>query len=756
MRAHVEIGGAVQGVGFRPFVYRLAKELGLKGWVNNSPQGVSIEVEGCHTDVEGFLRRVQSETPPHAQIDHLVSTSLLDAGFEEFIIKPSDNSGEKTTCVLPDLATCDDCVHEIFDPSNRRYRYPFTNCTHCGPRFSIITALPYDRPNTTMGSFQLCEACRTEYENPFDRRFHAQPIACPTCGPHLELWDERGDVIATHAEALQAAANAVRRGAIVALKGLGGFQLIVDARNDAAVQMLRLRKHRPDKPLALMFPSLAMARDYCHISEAEEKLITSSEAPIVLLQRRDGCAISPSVARDNPTLGGMLPYTPLHHLLMAELGFPIVATSGNRSDEPICVDEREALICLHGIADVFLVHNRPIAQRVDDSVARVTLGQSMLVRRARGYAPAPIHLRQGGATLLAVGAHQKNTIALAKDDNVFISQHIGDLETLASSEAFQQICEHFIKLYEAEPCAVVCDMHPDYRSAEFAEVYAQTHGHTLIHVQHHHAHIVSCRVDNALDPKARVLGVAWDGTGFGPDGSIWGGEFLLTHGSRFERVAHLRSFRLPGGEAASGEPYRSALGLLHAIGLTAPAHWQHTAAIWRMLTQRINSPITSSAGRLFDAIAALVGLSERTSFEGQAAMLLEHAIAGYCTEEAYPFDLNVDNVVDWEPMIRAVIADVANGVPVSHISAMVHNALAQMIISVAERVGERKVVISGGCFQNEYLLARVVAQLRAGGFDPYWHRRIPPNDGGIALGQAVIGRLKLQEEPVCALPFPAN
>jgi len=629
-RLRITIRGAVQGVGFRPFVYRLATEMGLPGWVLNSTHGVFIEVEGSAPTLETFLLRIEREKPPRSFIQSLEYSFLDPIGYATFEIRRSDESGDRTTLVLPDIATCSDCLREIFDPTNRRYRYPFTNCTNCGPRFTIIEALPYDRPNTTMKGFVMCQACRSEYENPRDRRFHAQPNACPRCGPHLELWDPGGKVLASHHDALVGAAEAVRQGWIVAVKGLGGFHLLVDARNEDAVVHLRQRKHREEKPFALMYPTLELVREHCDVSELEERLLASPESPIVLLRRQRSAThspssvIAPSVAPGNPYLGIMLPYTPLHHLLLAELGFPVVATSGNLSDEPICTDEQEALKRLAGIADLFLVHDRPIARHVDDSVVRVVMGRELVLRRARGYAPLPIadcglmdsHRTPSSAqmgtssptSILAVGAHLKNTIAVSVGPQVFVSQHIGDLETAEAFQAFQRAIESLQKLYDLRPSVVACDAHPDYLSTQFA----RRTGVPVISVQHHYAHVLSCMVENELEPP--VLGVAWDGTGYGRDGTIWGGEFLRVTEHSFHRIGHFRTFRLPGGEKAIKEPRRTAIGVLYEIYgddtflLTelAPvkAFSSEERAILRtMLTKKINAPVTSSVGRLWWACA---------------------------------------------------------------------------------------------------------------------------------------------------------
>ena len=861
-RLKLTVRGAVQGVGFRPFIFRLATELGLDGWVNNSPQGVFIEVEGPGAELEKFLLRLETEKPPRSFIQSLEASWLDPAGYTAFEIRPSETGGNKTALVLPDIATCPDCLREIFDPKNRRHRYPFTNCTNCGPRFSIIESLPYDRANTSLKAFTMCPECQAEYDDPRNRRFHAQPNACPVCGPQIELWRsgvrqnaanyseaqnqprsaERSD------DALLAAVQAIREGKIVAVKGLGGFHLMADARNDKVVQLLRERKHREEKPFALMFPSLESVKAECEVSPLEERLLRSPEAPIVLLKRlvrphpgplhqerenhppipresttadnltdveqigmHECCSLSPgergrvrasvelyhplvapSVAPNNPYLGAMLPYTPLHHLLMAELGFPVVVTSGNLSDEPICTDEREALERLGGIADVFFVHNRPIVRHVDDSIVRVMLDRELVLRRARGYAPLPITLNPQLSTLnpqpiLAVGAHLKNTVALSVGNQVFVSQHIGDLETEQAHTAFRRVIADFKNLYEVRPQIIAADLHPDYLSTKYAlerrpparhesknaddqHAVPEAGAPIVIQVQHHIAHVLSCMAENEIAPPA--LGVSWDGTGYGTDGTIWGGEFFLVTNESIERIAHLRPFRLPGGDQAVKEPRRTAIGLLYEMsgesifsgqkvrregapnstrGACAPlAAYSpaELATLKTMLVKKLNSPVTTSMGRLFDAVASLINLRQQIRFEGQAAMELEFAINSAGTGEAYALKLRrgIKNemetgetpvLLDWSPMIEAILADVQQGVSVGIISAKFHKALLEAIVAVAKRAGQDRVVLSGGCFQNRYLTERVVRRLQAEGFRPYWHQRVPPNDGGIALGQVV-------------------
>jgi len=778
-RLRLTLHGAVQGVGFRPFIHRLAHEFELRGWVANSSEGLVIEVEGGGPSLEEFRARVVSNKPPGSVIYSLEEQWLDAAGIEGFEIRSSCDSGPKTAFITPDLATCPDCVREIFDPADRRYRYPFTNCTHCGPRFSIILALPYDRGNTTMGGFVQCPECEAEYNDPANRRFHAQPNACPSCGPQLAFWDPSasfrqnpsGPRSDAGGDPIRQAADALRAGRIVALKGLGGFHLTVDARKSDAIHRLRMRKHREAKPLAVMFPTLDCVREYCQASSAEARLLQSPQAPIVLLkQRADAAAhaLPPAVAPGNPCLGVMLPYTPLHHLLLSELDFPVVMTSGNLSDEPICTNEQEAFTRLRGIADCFLVHNRPIERHVDDSIVRVVLGRELILRRARGYAPLPISLAEDlerGPDLLGVGAHLKNTVALGMGRHVWVSQHVGDLETVAANQAFEKVIADFQRLYGAKVAEICADLHPDYYSTVHARSLANsrvgTAAPTLRKVQHHVAHVLACMAENEILPP--VLGVAWDGTGYGPDGTIWGGEFFRVEPAGWRRVAHLRPFGLPGGDRAVREPRRSAFGLLYALrgeallaepplpflGGFSATEFKNLAA---MLRGNLNTPETSSAGRLFDAIAALLGLVQISHFEGQAAMALEFAASSHSPLPAYPFEIhgthpnralsetNEALVLDWGPMILAILADLQQGIASADIASRFHSTLARMIVAVAQWIRVEKVALSGGCFQNARLLESVVQGLQVAGFKAYWHQRIPPNDGGIALGQVVAAR----------------
>jgi hydrogenase maturation protein HypF len=851
-RLCLKIQGAVQGVGFRPFVYRLATELHLTGWVNNNAQGVAIEVEGSTCQLHLFQERLQQEKPVRSQIHSTIGEWKEPLNYQIFEIRESsdpsaDNLHAKTAVILPDIATCADCLRDLFDAANRRDRYPFTNCTNCGPRYSIITALPYDRRNTTMHDFQMCADCEAEYHNPLDRRFHAQPNACPRCGPQLELWNRDGQVLATGDRALLETTQAIRSGKILAIKGLGGFHLVVDAANLEAVTKLRKCKHRPDKPLALMYPNLESIQADCQVSELEAQLLRSPEAPIVLLQKLPQNNRLHQISPHNSCIGAMLPYTPLHHLLMAELQFPIVATSGNLSDEPICIDNQEAIANLGNIADLFLLHNRAISQPVDDSVVRVMGDRPVLLRRARGYAPLPIiisstkvgwehpefanisvgakhdrskslvltnnlsavmlrpykigmlpvgfgfaqpmlteqsqiiqdfNYQKSPQNILALGGHLKNAIAFsirqegqpqgdcpypitnstfcrdslpvpALDINsIVISQHIGDLETTKAFEHFQRIINQLSEAYEFHPEAIACDAHPDYVSSQYAQQLSQSLQILLIPVQHHYAHVLAGMADNQLQPP--ILGIAWDGTGYGTDGTIWGGEFLKVTDSGFERVAHLRRFKLLGGDKAAKEPRRSALGILWEM--FGDRLWNmdleplqaftnsELAILKTLLTKQLATPQTSSMGRLFDAVASLLNICQIASFEGQAAIALEALCDRANTFDFYhKFNLrfNVKNNVeiDWSPLIQAILEDMRNKVDVETIAAKFHNSLVEAIALVAKQIGIEQIVLTGGCFQNRYLTERAMQKLQQSGFQPYCHHQIPPNDGGIAAGQ---------------------
>ena len=766
-RMQLSLKGVLQGVGFRPFVYQLAQEIGLTGWVQNSTEGVTIEVEGVPLALEKFLQRLQDETPPNAVLHDLQSSCLEPEGYEQFKIKASVNTGDTSTPILPDIATCTDCLQEIFDPANRRHLYPFTNCTHCGPRFSIIETLPYDRKHTSMKQFQMCEACQQEYENPHDRRFHAQPNACPDCGPYLEFLGTTGACLSKNEEALEQAVSALKSGQIVAIKGLGGFHLMVNACDDQAVHRLRSRKQREDKPFALMFSTLASVKNACEVSSMEEGILLSPEAPIVLLQRRPetgsqqgSVRVSSEVAPLNPYLGVMLPSNPLHHIIMDRLGSPIVATSGNISDETICIKNEEALNRLQGIADFFLVHNRSIVRHVDDSIVRVVLGFEQVLRRARGYTPSPISVKDIILPCVGVGGYLKNTIALAKGHNIFVSQHIGDLGNVQTASAFEDTFESLTTLYDFQSGPITCDYHPDYPSTQWTE---KNHDHG-IPVQHHVAHVFSCMAEHDL--KGPLLGVAWDGSGYGLDGTVWGGEFFHVTPASIHRIACWRPFPLPGGDTAVSEPRRSTLGLIYEVlggtvfdrpELLTSFSPEEITILKTMLDKNLNCPRTSSCGRLFDAVASMTGVRQTNSFEGQAAMDLEFLTQGISTESYYPvnliereyeistveenkhflngYDLNLKYQLDEAPFVQELMDDIAKKCSRNIMATKFHNTLAESIVSVAKRVGEERVVLSGGCFQNRYLTEQTVDRLRRENFQPYWHQRIPPNDGGLSLGQ---------------------
>jgi hydrogenase maturation protein HypF len=741
-RLAVTTWGTVQGVGFRPFVYAAATSRGLSGWVRNGADAVRIEVQGQHEELQSFLRALGSP-PPATRVDRLETMEIPTQVATGFWILDSAHDGVTRPTLAADQAICRDCVAEMDDPRERRYQYPFINCTQCGPRYSIVEALPYDRPSTSMKAFALCDACAREYTDPGDRRFHAQPIACPACGPRVRAVAADGRLLAEGARAVADAAQALLRGDVVALQGLGGFQLLVDATSRDAIRRLRERKRREEKPFAVMVPSLDAARRSCTLSAAEEDALRAAAAPILLVRRRnDGTGpIADGVAPRNPRLGVMLPHTPLHRLLLAAVDRPVVCTSGNLAEEPMCIDETAARDRLGGIADLFLVHDRPIVRPLDDSVARVDDDGLHVVRRARGLAPLPLPLATTGArVILATGAQQKNTIALAKDGEVVVSQHLGDLFSADGVALLERTIQDLTRFFEATPDVIACDLHPDYASTRLAERLASDLGVPLERVQHHHAHVAACMAEHGL--SGPVLGLAWDGAGLGADGTIWGGEALVVDGSAFHRVAFLRPFSLPGGEGAMREPSRSALGLLYEILGQGAVEYVPMAdgrrrPLLSMLDGRVNCPRTSSMGRLFDAVAALTGVCDRAGYEGQAAMELEFAADGVADRTAYPILLRDGDpgVADWEPLVHALLDDHTRRCPVGVMSARFHNALVDLAEAIAVRAGVPRVVLTGGCFQNLRLTETVRERLRSRGFDVRTPRLYPPNDGGIALGQ---------------------
>jgi hydrogenase maturation protein HypF len=760
VRRRLLVRGIVQGVGFRPYAYRLARTHRLAGFVRNTALGAVIEIEGDLCAVEAFEGALPDQGPPMMIIDSMEAECIAPRDDEDFRIAASDLEGPTLAWVPTDIASCELCLGEMEDPSDRRYRYPFINCTNCGPRYSITLGLPYDRALTTMAAFTMCDACREEYEDPESRRFHAQPNACPACGPQLSLADARGSEVPVRGtdSILKMVANLLRNGGIAAWKGLGGYQLACDARNPNAVAELRKRKHRNEKAFAVMVGDSATAEILCEVSEPERRLLSGASKPIVLLKTRGTAKLPEAVAPGSSLLGIMLPYTPMHSLLfraLQEAGMRdvvLVMTSGNVSEEPIVMDEEEAHERLRGIADIFVGHDRPIHTRVDDSVARVVEGRPLLLRRARGYAPMPMELAVNRMPLLACGAQQKSTLCLAREGVAFLSQHLGDLENYETLVFFEQTLERMRRLLQIEPEAVAHDLHPGYLSTQLAQrlPIAKKFG-----VQHHHAHIASCMAEHRLGGP--VIGIAWDGTGLGPDGTIWGGEFLLADYAGFERYAHLRPVPLAGGDTAVREPWRVARSyLLDAFDNSVPRgiRWQKfvparsVRMLDALLERRIRTIETSSCGRLFDAVASLLGVHQEVSFEGQAAMALE-TIAG-ADDQAYDFTLEGSRPlqVDLRCMVRQIVDDVERGVSANTISARFHNTLVAVIEKVCIRIcgdtGNLRVCLSGGCFQNIRLLAGCLQALRAAGFEVFFQQQVPCNDGGIALGQAAIASELLQ------------
>jgi hydrogenase maturation protein HypF len=781
----IHITGVVQGVGFRPFVYSLAEKLRLNGWVRNTSAGVDIVVEGPPDRLAAFLKALWEDTPPLARVENVQVKDIPATGLQNFKIAFSIGKEGDFQPIPPDVSICEDCLRELFDPDDRRYRYPFINCTNCGPRFTIIRDIPYDRPLTTMASFELCPDCAQEYHDPHNRRFHAQPVACTKCGPHV--WYEEngtdGEITVIRAEqAIQVARRQLAAGKILAVKGLGGFHLVCDATNPEAVAELRRRKGRPDKPLAVMFPALDVLKENCLLGASGRNLLKSPERPIVILPRRTGSVVSREVAPGQNTIGAMLPYTPLHYLLMEPASwFPeaLVMTSANHSEEPIVYTNTEAKKQLAAFVDGFLLHNRDIETRCDDSVVRVFQNHVYPVRRARGYAPFPFSLAEAGPQILASGAELKNTFCLTKSHYAFVSQHIGDLENAETLQAFEQSIMFFEKLFRIVPEVIAHDLHPDYLSTHYAQSRAESEQLPLIPVQHHHAHIVSCMAEHHLPAVEPVIGVAFDGTGYGTDGTIWGGEFLLADYTQFQRAAYLQRVPLPGGDLAVREPWRMALSWLNAAGIPwesdlAPVRFgkqfrpasteiDSLQALANQLQHGTNAPFTSSAGRLFDAVASLIGLRQTVTYEAQAAIELD-IMQSDQEFGVYRFE-NFTNEIGLTLLFQDIVADLRSGVSSAVISARFHNTLALMIHetcrSIRQQSSARRVVLSGGVWQNMTLLGRTVNLLSNDNFEVYVHQRVPANDGGISLGQAVIalhrhkaGRLALEEAPVNQTPIP--
>lgn len=759
----INVRGVVQGVGFRPLVYQLALRNRLKGHVFNTSGDVTIILEGMQKDIDSFIEQLKEHPPPQSRIESIDLEDKPVEDLQKFEIRESHIKENEYQLISPDIATCSLCISEIFNTSDRRFQYPFTNCTNCGPRFTIIEDMPYDRINTTMRKFNMCPKCREEYDNPNDRRFHAQPDACPLCGPRLQLVDSKGKPVP--GDPLSLSADLLRQGMIIAIKGLGGFLLTCDANDDSAVTLLRQRKGRRFKPFAVMMASIDEIEKYCHISKTEENLLVSSQTPIVLLKTKStSLRLSPMIAPNTIYLGVMLPYTPLHHLLINKFGRPLVMTSGNLSEEPITADNKEALQRLSGIADFFLMHNRDICSRYDDSVTMVVNSCVQIIRRARGFAPYPIHLAFNTKKILACGAEVKSTFCMTRGNHAFLSQHIGDLENLETLEHFNDTVRLYKRIFHLEPEMIAYDMHPDYLSTRYALDMIKITGLNGIPVQHHHAHIASCMADNGVSEP--VIGVAFDGTGYGEDGAIWGGEFLRADYSGFRRIAHFEYMPLPGGKAAIERPYRMALSYLfkvfggEAINLDLPfLKWinrEEIDLIRKQIERKINSPYTSSCGRLFDAVSAILDIGKEADYEGQAAVELE-SVADMGVDKGYPFEIIKRDgiwIVFFEKMFRSIIEDIGDKVPIPSIAGKFHITIADVILEACRLlVNENninRIALSGGVFQNRLLIELTVKRLEEKGMTVLIHRNVPANDGGIALGQAVVANFT-ESHPIQAV-----
>lgn len=762
----IHITGIVQGVGFRPFVYGLAKHYQLNGWVRNTSAGVDIEVDGEREVLEAFVSALRDEAPPLSRIDELTATFGSANGFRSFDIVHSEAVEGAFQPISPDVSICEDCLRELLDPTDRRYRYPFINCTNCGPRFTIIKDIPYDRPKTTMAPFHMCPDCESEYINPLDRRFHAQPVACPVCGPKVWLERQVNGMLEKQAEgdpAILETRKLLKDGHILAIKGLGGFHLACNAVDGKAVSELRARKLRVDKPFALMMPDIATVEEHCFVNNAERELLLSASRPIVLLDRKPESPIARECAPGQDTLGVMLPYTPLHYLLFAEHPdspnsknrfVALVMTSANISEEPIATENDEARERLVSLADAFLMHDRDIHVRSDDSVVRVFEKHIYPLRRSRGYSPFPVKLPFEAPPLLAVGPELKNTFCITNQGYAFLSHHIGDMENYETLRSFEAGTGHFEKLFRVKPEAIVYDLHPDYLSTRYALQRAQGENLPVIGVQHHHAHIAACMADHGLDGSRPVIGLALDGTGYGEDGAIWGGEVLVADYKSYQRLFHLDYFPLPGGDAAVKKPARTALSLLWSLGLD----WDHALApvvefcaedrtiLRAQLERKINTPMTSSMGRLFDAASALAGVRQSVNYEAQAAIEFE-ALADKNENGIYPIEWQ-RGVINVKSAVEALISDVLANVPIPVISARFHNGLAQLVLDVCRDLRTStnidQVALSGGVWQNITLLRRTLSLLRKDGFVVYIHKQVPANDGGLSLGQAAVAAAQLR------------
>ncbi|MBN1642981.1 MAG: carbamoyltransferase HypF [Anaerolineae bacterium] len=794
-RTQITIRGVVQGVGFRPFIYNLAERHDLTGWVLNHSGGVEVEVEGTPAAIRDFVAAIEAEAPPLAQIESLESHEVTPERSERFEIRRSERQEGRYQLVAPDTATCADCLREVLDPADRRYRYPFTNCTNCGPRFTIITDIPYDRPSTTMRAFTMCPDCQREYDDPRDRRFHAQPNACPVCGP--QVWLARGATAEAQAYAfppppadqIAATAALLRAGAIVAIKGLGGFQLACDATNAAAVRTLRARKQRPDKPFAVMIATLDEVHAHCHVSPQGAALLRSPQCPIVLLRWRADSDVVPEVAAGYTHLGVMLPYTPLHHLLLRDARRPLVMTSGNLTEEPIAAENDEAMRRLGHLADAFLLHNREIHARYDDSVwaalrldaegeahgrsgrAEDTIAQPL--RRARGYAPFPVRLPFEAEQVLACGPEIKNTFCVTRDQYAFVSQHIGDMENLETLEHYTRTIALYRHLFRVEPQAIAHDLHPDYMATRYALQQAAELGLPALPVQHHHAHLASCLADNGWAPDAGpVIGAIMDGTGYGPDDVIWGGEWLIGDYQSYTRAAHIEALPLPGGDAATRHPWRIAHSYVRALlpGTTIPAiapgvDVGQIALLDQQIARQINCPLTTAMGRLFDAVSALLGLCAHATYEAQAAIELEHLArqayartTGAALSPVYPFEIDHTDgrrVIRLAGLLRALLDELAQERSKAQIALRFHRTAAHAIVETCQQIagqtGLRTVALSGGCYQNRILLRLAVQGLREAGLEVLLHRQVPCNDGGLSLGQAAIAGLAARQDALRAV-----
>ena len=744
------VKGIVQGVGFRPFVYSLAVQNQLTGQVCNTSSGVEIDLNGLPQGLENFVFTLQNSPPPLAKIDQILVEDVPPNNYPDFRIIPSKARPGDFIPISPDVSICPDCARELFDPADRRYRYPFINCTNCGPRFTIIKDIPYDRPFTTMAAFDLCSDCREEYENPLDRRFHAQPVACPLCGPSIWL-ESSTKKLAANEEALQLARSWLKQGKILAIKGLGGFHLACDASNPQAVGLLRTRKRRSLKPFALMAFNTEIISKYCLVNQQEKKMLESREKPIVLLQKKNLSIIAPETAPNQKTLGVMLPYTPLHLLLLEpEKDFPemLVMTSGNLSEEPIAYEDPQAYEKLSNLADGFLMHDRPIHIRTDDSVVREFRGEIYPLRRSRGYAPDPLHLPKELPEILSVGAELKNTFCLTKNKYGFMSHHIGDLENYETLRSFEEGISHFERLFRVKPALIASDLHPDYLSTRYALERSERENLPLVKIQHHHAHLAACLADNGWEKDEPVLGLIFDGTGLGTDNKIWGGEFLLGDYRGYQRLYHLKNIPLPGGEAAIRKPARMAYAYLQDAGLEIDSELPPIQALCAdelsmlkmQIKKKINSPETSSMGRFFDAVSALIGARQTISYEGQAAIELE-ALIDPIETGFYEFKIT-EQVIDPSPVIKNILGDWYNGCSLPVLAARFHNSIVQLSRTICHELRRNKnvqtVVLSGGVWQNFYLLSNTVAHLEKDGFEVLTHQKVPSNDGGISLGQALI------------------